>query len=147
VHHVAKAISWRLEDEKIILAIILDEGKEIDVEIPLDIYKEILIEGPPSEEKQLRAILDKVNEIQKKRVLNIGKIDEDLGEIIKKMGEAYDNLSGTSDRIEILKYSAMIRTLAGQKAALDTRRHLVRLLYQEEGKLRAQLARMRSRGS
>lgn len=144
---MAKAISWRLEDEKIILSVIVDEAglgqdvQEIDVEIPMDIFKEMLVEGPPTEEKQIRELIDKIIDIKTKRVLTIEQIDKDLGEIINKEQSVYGDLQNAQTRTEIQQYGAMIRSLTGQKAALDTRRHLVRLLYQEEGSLRGKLAR------
>jgi len=147
-------ISWRLEDEKIIFAV-AGEETEFDLELPEDIYKEMLLEGPPSEEKKIREILDHIYNIKKNRIATIDKIleaDEELREklenIRKEIGEARDELKNASDKHEVNQWKAVVgsctaelQSISKEKAIIQEYRYLVKLSYQEEGKLRAKLLR------
>jgi hypothetical protein len=147
-------ISWRLEDEKIVFGV-AGEKEEYDLELPEDIYKEILIEGPPSEEKKIREILDHIYKIKKNRIATIDKIleaDEKLREKLEnvrtEIGEARDELKGATDKLEVNKWKAVVgsctaemQSISKEKSIIQEYRYLVKLSYQEEGKLRAKLLR------
>ncbi len=135
---MAQLISWKLsDDDKILLSLVDDAGKDVQVEMPDDMYKEILLEGPPTEAKIIRELIDKINKIKEKRVLTIEKIDEDIQGLRKGHEDARDALKKATEKVEVLAWSGVLRSLAGEKAILQERRHIVKLLYQEEGKLRA----------
>lgn len=147
-------ISWRIEDEKIIFAV-AGEEEEFDLELPEDIYKEMLLEGPPSEEKKIREILDHIYAIKKNRIATIDKILEadeklrdKLEDVRKEISEARDELKGANEKYEVDKWKAVVgsctaelQSISKEKAIIQEYRYLVKLSYQEEGKLRAKLLR------
>jgi len=149
---MATIISWRLQDEKVILSVAGEEG-EFDIELPEDIYREILVEGPPSEEKRVKEILDRIYEIKRNRIATIDKIleiDEDLRKRIadmrKEMGDARDELKDAGDKHEIDKWKAVLASyntesqiIAKEKGITQEYRHLIKLSYAEEAKLRLKL--------
>jgi len=140
-------VNYRVNDEKIILTSVDSEtGDSTDIELPLDVFKQLVVDGPPTEEKAIRAVLNEIRRIIKQRVLTIEEIDKKLEKIVKKHDDAQKALKGASDKIEVLKWGAYIRSLQAEKAILDTRRHIVKLMYQEEGRLRAELLKLTRKG-
>ena len=147
-------VGWRLDNDKIILSI-SDEKMDFDVELPIEMYKELIQEGPPSEETQIRELIDKIYAIKKNRVLAIDKIlagDEALRNAVKKVikgiGAARTELKAANDKHDINKWKAVLtsfdtelRAMEKEKKILQEYRHLVKLTYQEEGNLRVKLLR------
>lgn len=136
-----KASNWKLDEGKIIALVERETGTD-EVEIPMNLLKEIILEMPPSEEKQIREVIDLIHEVRKKRALLIDKIDERIEDVISREKDAQKQAFAAPDKLEVKKIDAVIKSLKGEKTALDSRRHLCRLLYQEEGELRARLARL-----
>ncbi len=146
---------WRMEGEKIILSFMTENSIQFDMELPQEFYEQILLEGPPTEEKLAREILNMIGNIKKNRVSTIDKVlqaEEDLRKEMqdtrKELKLAIDELKNAGDKHEVHKGSAVV---AGLKAVLDSctkeksvlqeYRHLIKLTYQEEGKLRVRLLR------
>ena len=139
---IGQIVGWRLaEDDKIILSIVSEDGPEMDVELPLEIYKEIVVEGPPSEEKVVREIIDKIHTVIKKRVLTY---DEVIGELKKnrdKINEGLSGLKASTTKLEISKWKAFLDGVGKDKGALQEYRHLIKALSMMETKLRVELLR------
>lgn len=143
---------WRLEDEKIIISII-DGDKHFDVELPVEIYNQMIVEGPPSEDKRIRGLIDRIHVIRKKRILTIDKIleeDEKLRKMIdgirKDIDECIKELKDAHDKFEVKQWSAVLScatkkldSVTKERSILQEYRYLIKLTYQEEGQLSLKL--------
>jgi len=140
---MGKIVGWRLtEDDKIILSIADEGGRpDMDVELPLDIYKEIVVEGPPSEEQNVREIINKIHEVRKKRLLNYDKLIEQIEENKSKIDEGLEALKEADSKLKVSKWKAYLDGVGKLKASNQELRHLIKALYQEESKLRVTLLR------
>lgn len=136
-----KANNWKLEGGKLIVSW-EHENKVFELEIPPVFIKEMIVEMPPSEEQQIRELINKIHAVRKKRLLNIADIDKKIDDIIKREHAAQNAAYAAPDKLEVKKIDSVIKSLKGEKTAQDSRRHLCRLLYQEEGELRVRLARL-----
>jgi len=135
-------INWRLEDEKIILSLVDEEGKTFDVELPEQIYKEILTDGPPSEEKKMRELIDKIHGVRVNQALAFEELINQIKSLDSELQTAIAGLQQASTKTEILKYSAIVRAIGKRKALRQELRLLLRQLLQREGEYRAELARL-----
>lgn len=133
---------WRLEGEKILLSITDENGSpDVDVELPIDMYKELIVEGPPAEEQRVREIIEKVHGIINKRMLMYDKVIELELENRKKINKALNGLEHATTKIEVSKWKAYLDGVGKDKGILQEFRHLIKALYQEEAKARASLLR------
>jgi hypothetical protein len=130
-------IGWKPNGDNIILKCLGQE--EFDLELPNDIYKEILKDGPPNNEKLIRDLITKIHQVRIERILTVESVDKKLDDIGKKEEECMDKLIGAKDKLEVDRWSAIERTLAGRRSNQSQRRHLVKLLHQEEGALSKEL--------
>ena len=150
---MAKITGWHLkEDDKIFISFI-HGGETFNAELPPEMYGEIITGGPPSADKVIRSLIDEITAIKKKRLLYIDNIaaDEDklkkrTNVIMKEIGEARKDMKDANDKFELSKAKNVIDSCKAEfiglekiKSLLNERRHLVRLTYQEEGKLRADI--------
>jgi len=135
-------VNWRLEDEKIILSVVDEEGNSFDVELPEQIYKEILIDGPPSEEKKMRELIDKIHGVRVNQALAFEELINQIKSLDSELQTAIAGLQQASTKTEILKYSAIVRAIGKRKALRQELRLLLRQLLQREGEYRAELARL-----
>jgi hypothetical protein len=137
---VLTILGFKVENEKIILTSLNNETDEkIDLELPKDIYARIITDGPPSSEKVSRSIRDEINRIRLQRVMTIEKLDKDLEALDDEEEGIREQLLEATEKNKITALSAVLSSIAGQRANLGQRRHLVRLLYQEQGKLELEL--------
>lgn len=140
---IGQIVGWRLEeDDKIILSIVVNEsGLDIDAELPLQMYKEMVVAGPPSEEKVIRGIIDEIHALIKKRVLTYDKVIGELEENRKKINEGLDGLKAAKTKLEVSKWKAFLDGVGKDKGALQEYRHLIKALSIMESKLRVELLR------
>lgn len=141
-----KVVDWKLNEGKIILTIALDNGEKELAELPTDIYKEIVAEGPPSEETQIRELMGEIHRIQKERILKVDEIDKQIEQKGKDLDATKSGLEGAHDTLDVKKYIGISGTITAQITAIRERRHLAKFLLQEEGQLQVRLARLH-RGS
>ena len=135
-------IGWRLDDDKILFSLVDDEGSpDVDVELPNDMYKEIIVQGPPAEEKVIREIIDSIHEVIKKRVLMYDKVIEHTLKNRERITKALGKLENASTKLEVSQWKAFLDGVSKDKANLQEFRHLIKAMYQEESKLRASLLR------
>jgi hypothetical protein len=117
------------------------EGKplpeEVEVRLSQDVLQKLIREELPTEEKHIQELLDKIHEVRKTRVLDVEKIDDSIKEVVK---EADSLLKGANDKVEIMKYRALLLT---KLSAITQRRHLARLAVIEESELSLQLAKLK----
>jgi hypothetical protein len=71
--------------------------------------------------------------------MTIEKLDKDLEALDDEEEGIREQLLEATEKNKITALSAVLRSIAGQRANLGQRRHLVRLLYQEQGKLELEL--------
>ena len=136
-----KATNWKLDGGKIV--VVNQQGdKMIEMEIPIEFVKEIILEMPPSQERQIRDLIDMIHAVRKKRILTVEDIDKKMENLITREQTAQAQAMAAVDKLDVKKVDAVTKSLKGEKTALDSRRHLCRLLYQEEGELRARLGRL-----
>jgi len=140
---MGKIIGWKIEEDKVMLrttGMFVNEGENLEfVELPKDIYLEILKDGPPTEDKMIRDLILEIHKVRKERLLTVESIDKKLDEIGKEEQKALEALKSANEKLEVDKWSAILRSLAGQRANQSQRRHLVKLLHQEEGALQRKL--------
>jgi hypothetical protein len=135
-------IEWKLENDKIILTIALENDEKQLIELPNDIYKEIVAEGPPSEEAQVRELMGEIHRIQKDRIRKVEEIDKQVEDKSKALDTARSGLESSTEMIEVKKYASIISAISTQITAIRERRHLAKFLLQEEGQLQVRLARL-----
>lgn len=137
-----KIVGWRLEDDKILLSLVSDDGSpDVDIELPDTMYKEIIVEGPPAEEQKIREIIDKIHKTVEKRVLMYDKVIEHELENRKRIDKALDKLANADTKLDVSKWKAYLDGISKDKAILQEFRHLIKALNQEESKLRVSLLR------
>jgi len=133
-----KIIGWKEIDGKVFLKT-LDNIEEALIEVPIDVYKELLSQGPPTEEKMIRDLIVEIHNVRKERILTVEEVDKELADIGKEEKEACEALKEAENKLEVEKWSAILRSLAGRRSNQSQRRHLVKLLHQEEGALSKEL--------
>jgi hypothetical protein len=134
-----KVIGWKQDDTGKVFLKTLDDVEEGFIEIPNDIYKELLRDGPPNEEKMIRDLINEIHGVRKERILTVEEVDKELADIGKEEKEACEALKKAMDKLDVEKWSAILRSLAGRRSNQGQRRHLVKLLHQEEGALSKEL--------
>jgi len=139
---MSQIVGWRLtEDDKIILSVVSENGSEMDVELPLEIYKEIVVEGPPSEERVVREIIDGIHAVIKKRVLTYDEVINELKKNRQRIDKGLGALEKASTKLDIAKWKAYLDGVGKDKGALQEYRHLIKALSMMETKLRVELLR------
>jgi hypothetical protein len=138
-----RAIKWTIENGKAILTATLD-GKDIQIEIADDIVKQLIVDSPPTEEKKIRGLIDKIHEVRKNRILEMEEIDKADVSISKENDDAITALKTATGKNDVAKWTAIIKALGNKKQLLTERRHLIRLSYQQEGELSLQLRQLQS---
>jgi hypothetical protein len=137
---MTKIIGWKPEGESITLKCMGEGNEEIFfIPIPVDVYKELLVDGPPNDEKSIRDLIVKIQVVRKERILTVENVDKELKDIDDKEKSVMDKLEGAIEELDVKKYSAMLRALAGRRANQGQRRYLAKLLHQEEGALSKEL--------
>jgi hypothetical protein len=137
---MTKIIGWKVDGEKINLKCIAEgQFQGFEIQLPDDIYKELLRDGPPNDEKMIRDLIIKIHAVRVERVLTVEAVDKELTEIGKAEKEACEELKKATTKLDVDKWSAILRSLSGRRANQSQRRHLVKLLHQEEGALSKEL--------
>jgi hypothetical protein len=137
---MTKIIGWNPEGDSVILKCIGEgNGEEFSISLPTDIYKELLRDGPPNDEKTIRDLIIQIQVVRKERILTVENVDKELKDIDDKEKSVMDKLEKAIDELDVKKYSAMLRALAGRRANQGQRRYLAKLLHQEEGALSKEL--------
>ena len=95
-----------------------------------------------SREEQIKYLLSEIFRIRKERLLIIEEIDKQIADVMYKLREARSKLMNAGTKLEVQKWMAYIKSLTSEKTALDSRRHLVRMLHKEEARLRLELAKL-----
>lgn len=140
-----EAVNWRIENETLILTCTDVTGKKIDVTIPPDILKEIIIHAPPTEAKHIRELIKMIRRIRKEQLLEIEEIAKENKKLLQEDEQARQalmNKNQTTNKTEVNRWSAVIRAVASKKALLQERRHLAKLLDNKEAELRVKLIKL-----
>lgn len=121
----------------------MDEtGKTVDAELPEDIYKEIVIAGPPSEEKRTRELIDEMYRVRKDQILLVEEIDKLAQTYTDECETIRGAAMGASTKIEVQGLSVALRAVNSKRGNLAQRRLLCKLLDNKLGDLRAKLLTM-----
>lgn len=138
-----RAVKWTIENEKVFLTATFN-GQDIRIEVADDIVKQLIVDSPPTEEKKIRELIDKIHEIRKGRVLELEAIDKADEALSKENDDAIKALQGCTGRNDVQKWTAIVKALGNKKQLLSEKRYLVKLSYQLEGELSLQLRQMQS---
>lgn len=133
-----KIVGWKIDGNSIILRT-LDDITELQLPLPEDIYKEIVKDGPPTDAHMIRDLIIRIHEVRKERILTVEAVDKELEIIDNEEKETMKALKEATDKFEVEKWNTVIKTLSGRRASCSQRRHLVKLLHQEEGALSKEL--------
>ena len=95
-----------------------------------------------SKEERIKFLLDEIFRIRRERLLIIEEIDKQIADVMDKLRDARSKLMNAGTKLEVQKWMAYIKSLTSEKTALDSRRHLVRMLHKEEARLRLELAKL-----
>lgn len=155
---VSKVINWSIvkkgEKEMIVLSAEIQGVNDlIEIDLPENIYNEIVSSGPPTEDKKIRDLIDKIHEIRNKRLLLVDevlekeeKLLEHMDDIRDEIKDARDSLKDSKDKLEVSIWkgvldscNADLQIITKTKGVLQEYRHLIKLTHQEEGKLRSEL--------
>jgi hypothetical protein len=91
------------------------------------------------EQKEIKKIMKTIYDGMHERMLSALEIDKAIDRIQKDHEDARNRLAGAKTKIDVAKWSAIVHSLASEKATLDTRRHLIKLMELEESRLWAKL--------
>jgi hypothetical protein len=141
------ASNWRYNSEKGVIELLVsipNQTEELVIIVTETALSEIMDLIPSlQEERQIRDLLNKIKNIQQQRLLTIEDIDKKADELRNLHAKIRDELSQPNiSKNDILAISAKSKDLSAEKAVLETKRHLVRMLAMEESKLRAELAKI-----
>jgi len=128
-----------MEEDKIILSLIDDDGKEDKLELPLEVYKELLLSGPPTEEKHTRNLIDQIRRIQKDQLLMVEEMDKQQQKLTDESEEIRKEAMTATEKIEVQRLGVALRAVCSKRANLAQRRHLCKLLDNTLGDLQVKL--------
>jgi hypothetical protein len=140
-------LSWRYDNEKDRLELTANiDGEQKEIVLPLTVLEE-MSELVPSfeEEKIINELLKGIKEVIQKRHLVIEELDKALDDLRKGHEEARKELKAKGiDKIEVLQWNGVIKSLAAEKVVIAEKRHLIKLLLADESDLRVRLAKIRA---
>jgi len=120
-----------------------EEIEEVAEEVQQKLIEELKKEPEEmTREEQIKFLLKEIFRIRRERLLIIEEIDKQIADVMDKLRQARDNLMNSGTKLEVQKWMAYIKSLTSEKTALDSRRHLVRMLHKEEARLRLELAKL-----
>lgn len=138
---ILRIVEWKYNVAMARLEFALSDGSDLYIS---DIVLEEIFHSVPaiSEAEKIRALLDKIHQLRKNRILEIKAIDKQVEELRKQHEQVRKDLANAPDKLTVWKHNAQIKSLVAEKQMLDTRRHLCKLTYQEQGELEAILAKL-----
>jgi hypothetical protein len=144
---ITDVISWKLnpETECIEFNINIPNVGQAIVEVPETKFAEMIDSIPAlEEEKKLKNLYDKLYDIRMKRLLGVSDLAGECEAMTKKHEDLQVRLQKCTDKTTLFALTAESKDLGTEKVIIDTKRHLIGLLIREEGKIRADIAKLQS---
>lgn len=135
-----KIKQYIVEEDKDRIKIILENG--FCLFVPFITIKSLMPKEdlmPDTEEERTTFLLKQIYKIRKDRNLTIESIDKALEQLRLDKAEARDKIITSPNPKEAAKWKMILGSFASDKTLIDSRRHLVRMSYMEEGKLKTEL--------
>lgn len=140
-------ISWKLNSQTdcIELMVKLPDNTQVIVEVPETKFAEMIDSIPAlEEEKKLKQLYDKLYDIRMNRLLGVSDLAGECEAMTKKHEDLQKRLQGCMDKTTLFALTAESKDLGTEKVIIDTKRHLIGLLIREEGKIRADIAKLQA---
>jgi hypothetical protein len=144
---ISSVISWKLNPstECIELIIKLPDNTDAVVEVPETKFAEMIDSIPAlEEEKKLKKLYDTLFDIRIKRLLGVSDLAVECETMNKKHEDLQTRFRSCADKTTLFALTAESKDLGSQKVIIDTKRHLIGLLIREEGKIRADIAKLQA---
>jgi len=146
-----EVLNWHYDAENDRIELLVDvDGRQLTTYLTVPFLKE-MVEIVPSmdEENQIKTLLELIYKIREKRILNVEALDKSLEDLRRQHADARKELKSLKinkgSKNSILRWNGIVKSLAAEKVVIAEKRYLIKLLLQEEGDLRAKLARIISR--
>ena len=144
---ITDVINWKLnsDTECIELTVVLPDKSTAIVEVPETKFAEMIDSIPAlEEEKKLKTLYDKLFSIRMERLLGVSDLAKECEVMNKKHEDLQTRFRSCVDKVTLFALTAESKDLGSQKVIIDTKRHLIGLLIREEGKIRADIAKLQA---
>jgi hypothetical protein len=94
---------------------------------------------PQTELERTQRLYEQIFKIRMSRNLTIQSIDEAIENLRLERAEVRKKIKDADNPKDAAKWSKVLASFASDKTLIDSRRHLVRMSYMEEGKLKTEL--------
>lgn len=144
---ITDVISWKLNPETdcIELNVVLPDKTQAIVEVPETKFSEMIDSIPAlQEEKKLKSLYDTLVKVRETRLLTVGDLAKECEDMKAKHEDLRNRLQSCTDKITLFALTAESKDLGTEKVIIDTKRHLIGLLIREEGKIRADIAKLQA---
>jgi hypothetical protein len=144
---ISSVISWKLNPstECIELMVKLPDNTDAIVEVPETKFAEMIDSIPAlEEEKKLMKLYNTLFEIRTKRLLGVSDLAVECEVMNKKHEDLQTRFHSCQDKTTLFALTAESKDISSQKVIIDTKRHLIGLLIREEGKIRADIAKLQA---
>lgn len=123
----------------------LSNGEEFILPVSY-LHKMHEVKGEPTTEKQrLQFLLDKLFEIKQMKYMRMQEYIRKLEELAKGEAGARGNIEKAGKAWEVKKWEAVAKAFVNEKNILREVRYAVKLLEQEEGKIRFLISKLEAR--
>jgi len=139
------ATNWKYDEPsaKFTLLAQLENGEQVEIDISKDAMSQMIGTVIPNEEKKIAELLKLIYGIIEKRLLSADKIAEELDSLkgeAEDIKKEYDKCQSKTDK---LICDGKLKAIDTKRATVDKKRHLTKLLMQEEAELRTRLLKVK----
>lgn len=129
-------------NDTVLIANITDaDGKPteetVEIHLSYEGFQKLIREALPTEEQRIQEALDRIHQLRMNRILSVEKIDDGIEKVMK---DAHSDFTNCTDKIEIMRVSAIYRV---KLLALGQKRLLSKFAMHEESELSLQLTKLR----
>lgn len=97
---------------------------------------------PQTEEERIKYFLDKIFKIRKRRLMNFDDLITRLQKLDADIAVARKCLEGASGKLEIVKWTAVIKSFSTQKLLCSERRYVIQRLHMDINELEKELLKV-----
>jgi hypothetical protein len=144
---ITDVVSWKLNSDTdcIELTVVLPDKSTAVVEVPETKFADMIDSIPAlEEEKKLKKLYDTLFDIRIKRLLGVSDLAVECETMNKKHEDLQLRFQKCTDKTTLFALTAESKDISSQKVIIDTKRHLIGLLIREEGKIRADIAKLQA---
>jgi hypothetical protein len=131
---ITDVVSWKLNSDTdcIELTVVLPDKSTAVVEVPETKFAD-MIDSIPA-----------LDDIRIKRLLGVSDLAVECETMNKKHEDLQLRFQKCTDKTTLFALTAESKDISSQKVIIDTKRHLIGLLIREEGKIRADIAKLQA---